>query len=71
MGFENGFHGNSIHTLSASDRAANIQNIPTLDWPIAQFPKLKYPLAQYEHENRQEEDRCLENVNWIISDRKN
>ena len=28
-------------------------------WPRAPFPNIQYPMAQFEHENRAEEDRCL------------
>lgn len=60
LGFEDGYHGNSIGTLSCSDNKVNLQHIPTLNWPVAPFPQMKYPMAQFEHENRAEEDRCLE-----------
>lgn len=59
LGFENAYHGNSIGTLSCSDRTANVQNLPTFGWPRAPFPQMKYPMAEFEHENRKEEDRCL------------
>ena len=36
--------------------------MPTLDWPIAPFPRLQYPLEQYQQENRAEEDKCLAEV---------
>jgi adenosylmethionine-8-amino-7-oxononanoate aminotransferase len=52
LGFTNNFHGFSIGSLSCSDPDTNIQNAPTYDWPLAQFPQLKYPYADYEHENR-------------------
>ena len=41
-----------------------------MDWPIAPYPRLRYPYADHEHENRQEEDRCLESVRRIIGQRK-
>lgn len=37
-------------------------DIPSLDWPIAPFPRLKYPLEDFVKENQQEEARCLEEV---------
>jgi adenosylmethionine-8-amino-7-oxononanoate aminotransferase len=40
LGFENGYHGNSIGTLSCSDPATNLQKLPTFDWPRAPYPKL-------------------------------
>lgn len=38
LGFENGYYGNSIGTMSCSDERVNIQQVPTLDWPRAPFP---------------------------------
>jgi 4-aminobutyrate aminotransferase/(S)-3-amino-2-methylpropionate transaminase len=70
LGFKNGYHGNSIGTLSCSDSAANVQGVPTFDWPKAPFPEMKYPMAEYEHENRREEDRCLDEVRKIISSQR-
>jgi len=37
-------------------------DVPAFDWPVAPFPKLKYPLEEFTRENRQEEQRCLEEV---------
>lgn len=37
-------------------------DVPSFDWPIAPYPKLRYPLDQYARENAQEESRCLEEV---------
>lgn len=45
-------HSKAIHKL----------DIPSLDWPIAPFPRLKYPLEEFVKENQQEEARCLEEV---------
>lgn len=45
-------HSKVIHKL----------DIPSFDWPIAPFPKLKYPLEEFVQENAQEEARCLEEV---------
>jgi 4-aminobutyrate aminotransferase / (S)-3-amino-2-methylpropionate transaminase len=59
LGFENAYHGNSIATLSCSDPHVNLQQVPTFDWPVAPLPKLQYPIADFEHENNAEEDRCL------------
>ena len=66
LGFENGYHGNSFGTLSCSDPRVNLQEVPTFDWPRAPFPKIKYPMADYEHENKAEEDRCLDEIRSII-----
>lgn len=71
LGFENGYHGSSVGTLSCSDDRVNLQGVPTFDWPRAPFPKVQYPMAQFEHENRAEEDRCLEEIRNIIKQRRN
>ena len=34
-------------------------DIPTFDWPQAEFPNIKYPLHEYQRENDAEETRCL------------
>ncbi|XP_023792883.1 4-aminobutyrate aminotransferase, mitochondrial [Cyanistes caeruleus] len=49
-------HSKAIHKL----------DIPSLDWPIAPFPRLKYPLEDFVKENQQEEARCLEEVEDLI-----
>jgi 4-aminobutyrate aminotransferase/(S)-3-amino-2-methylpropionate transaminase len=66
LGFEHGYHGNSFGTLSCSDPRVNLQEVPTFDWPRASFPKMQYPMAQFEHENRAEEDRCLDEIRNTI-----
>lgn len=48
-------HSKIIHKL----------DIPSFDWPIAPFPKLKYPLEEFVQENAQEEARCLEEVRTL------
>lgn len=45
-------HSKAIHKL----------DVPSLDWPIAPFPRLQYPLEEFSRENEQEEARCLEEV---------
>lgn len=45
-------HSKPIHKL----------DIPSFDWPIAPFPRYKYPLEENERENKQEDERCLARV---------
>ena len=45
-------HSKPIHKL----------DIPAFDWPVAPFPRLQYPLDQFERENEAEEKRCLSEV---------
>lgn len=51
LGFDNSNHGNS--------QAA-------INWPKASFPQLRYPIAEHEHFNNAEEDRCLKEVERLI-----
>mgnify|MGYP001036353150 FL=1 len=66
VGFDNSHAGNTTGSLSFSATAANPNGLPAFPWPKAQFPQLKYPLAQFEHENAEEERRCLDNFKNII-----
>ena len=43
-------------------------DIPSFDWPAADFPQLKYPLEDNVEANAAEEARCLEQVQAIIDD---
>lgn len=66
LGFDNSHHGNSTACLSVSSTEANPNNLPAFPWPKAPFPQLQYPLAEFEHQNNAEEDRCLQEVENII-----
>lgn len=67
LGFDNSNHGQTTATLSCSSAEANPEGLPAFPWPKGEFPQLKYPLAKYEHENKAEEDRCLEGVKNAIA----
>lgn len=41
-------------------------DIPAFDWPIANFPKYKYPLEENERENAEEDEKCLAQVEDLI-----
>jgi 4-aminobutyrate aminotransferase/(S)-3-amino-2-methylpropionate transaminase len=49
-------HSKSIHKI----------DVPTLDWPIAPFPRLTYPLKDYVSKNNAEVKRCLQAVDQIF-----
>jgi len=44
--------------------------MPAFPWPKGEYPQLKYPLAKFEHENRAEEDRCIQVIKNIISTKR-
>jgi len=49
-------HSKPIHKL----------DIPSYDWPIAPFPRYKYPLEENNRENKKEDERCLARVRFLI-----
>lgn len=47
LSFAGGFHGRTMGTLSASrSKAIHKADVPHFDWPMASFPKYKYPLDE-------------------------
>ncbi|KAG7191354.1 uncharacterized protein KQ657_003526 [Scheffersomyces spartinae] len=67
MSFDKGFHGRLFGSLSTTrSKAIHKLDIPAFDWPKAPFPELKYPLSEFEAENRKEEERCLAEFERII-----
>merc|ERR1712002_380446 len=67
LSFKGCFHGRSIGLLSCShSRPIQGVDIPTLNWPKADFPKYKYPLHENVRENEAEDARCLAQVEELI-----
>ncbi|EGV62174.1 4-aminobutyrate aminotransferase [Yamadazyma tenuis] len=67
LSFDKSFHGRLFGSLSTTrSKAIHKLDIPAFNWPKAPFPSLKYPLDQFEAENRQEEDKCLSEFETII-----
>jgi 4-aminobutyrate aminotransferase/(S)-3-amino-2-methylpropionate transaminase len=60
LSFKSGFHGRLFGSLSATrSKAIHKIDIPAFDWPVADFPQIKYPLSEHAAENAAEEARCL------------
>uniref|UniRef100_A0A8I3ZZY2 4-aminobutyrate aminotransferase, mitochondrial n=1 Tax=Callithrix jacchus TaxID=9483 RepID=A0A8I3ZZY2_CALJA len=67
LSFMGAFHGRTMGCLATThSKAIHKIDIPSFDWPIAPFPRLSYPLEEFEKENQQEEARCLEEVEDLI-----
>uniref|UniRef100_A0A3B4YUQ6 4-aminobutyrate aminotransferase n=1 Tax=Stegastes partitus TaxID=144197 RepID=A0A3B4YUQ6_9TELE len=67
LSFMGGFHGRTLGCLATThSKVIHKLDVPSFDWPIAPFPKLKYPLEEFTRENAQEEARCLEEVEDLI-----
>lgn len=62
-----GYHGRTFGALALTHFKYIMKvDIPSLPWPIAPFPQYLYPLDQYEKENKEEDARCIEQVNLIF-----
>uniref|UniRef100_A0A8C6SAL7 4-aminobutyrate aminotransferase, mitochondrial n=1 Tax=Neogobius melanostomus TaxID=47308 RepID=A0A8C6SAL7_9GOBI len=67
LSFMGGFHGRTMGCLATThSKAIHKLDIPSLDWPIAPFPRLQYPLEEFTRDNAAEEARCLEEVEDLI-----
>lgn len=67
LSFQGAFHGRTLGVLSTThSKYIHKIDIPAFDWPIAPFPKYKYPLEENVRENQAEDDRCLAEVEDLI-----
>lgn len=67
LAFKGGFHGRTVGLLSCSNsRPIQGVDIPSLNWPKADFPVYKYPLEENVRENEEEDRRCLAQVEDLI-----
>lgn len=67
LSFHGAFHGRTLGSLSTThSNALYKMDIPSFDWPIAHFPKYKYPLDENERENRMEDEKCLAEVEELF-----
>lgn len=72
LSFKTGFHGRLFGSLSTTrSKPIHKIDIPAFDWPQAPFPMLKYPLAEHEAENAQEEQRCLDETERLLKEYHN
>lgn len=72
LSFKTGFHGRLFGSLSTTrSKPIHKIDIPAFDWPQAPFPVLKYPLSEHEAENAQEEQRCLDETERLLTEYHN
>jgi len=61
LSFRGAFHGRLFGSLSTTrSKPLHKLDVPAMNWPAVDFPKLKYPLAENKSHNDAEEKRCLE-----------
>ncbi|CAD6194491.1 unnamed protein product [Caenorhabditis auriculariae] len=71
LGFQGSFHGRSLCMLSVTrSKAIHKVDIPALDWPIAKFPRYKYPLKDNKEYNDAQDRECLKDVEEKIQEWK-
>ncbi|CAM4843188.1 unnamed protein product, partial [Rotaria magnacalcarata] len=71
MSFEGGFHGRTLGVLSCTHSIPiHKVDFPSFDWPVAPFPRYKYPLEENERENREEDERCLARIEELFHEYK-
>lgn len=67
LSFHGAFHGRTLGVLSTThSKYIHKIDIPSFDWPIASFPKYKYPLEDNVAENKKEDEKCLSEVQELI-----
>ncbi|KAI9915001.1 hypothetical protein PsorP6_007762 [Peronosclerospora sorghi] len=67
LSFQGGFHGRLMGCLSTThSKAIHKVDVPAFDWPVAPFPKLRYPRDIHQAANEAEEARCLDEVERLL-----
>lgn len=68
LSFKNAFHGRLFGSLSTTrSKEVHKLDIPAFQWPVAAFPQMKYPLEQHAAENEAEVERCIQQVDEILT----
>lgn len=68
LSFKGAFHGRTLGALATThSKYIHKIDIPSFDWPIASFPHYKYPLEENVRDNKEEDERCLAEVEDLIS----
>ena len=64
--FLGAFHGRTFGALSCThSKPIHKVDIPAFQWPIADYPRYKYPLASNQRDNAAEDQRCLAQVSFL------
>lgn len=67
LSFKGAFHGRTLGSLSTThSKYIHKIDVPAFDWPIASFPRYKYPLEDHVAENAADDARCLAEVEDLI-----
>jgi 4-aminobutyrate aminotransferase/(S)-3-amino-2-methylpropionate transaminase len=67
LSFKGGFHGRTLGTLATThSKPVHKMDIPTQDWPVANFPRYKYPLEENVAYNDKQDHDCLQEIEHLI-----
>ncbi|KAH8335268.1 hypothetical protein KR074_003378 [Drosophila pseudoananassae] len=67
LSFKGSFHGSTLGTLSTSHtNYIHKLDYPAFEWPVARFPKYKYPLDKNEAFNKKEDKDRLREVKELV-----
>lgn len=67
LSFKGAFHGRTFGVLATThSKAVHKVDVPSLDWPVANFPMYKYPYEDNLEYNKKQDDDCLQNVIEVI-----
>ncbi|RKO98123.1 hypothetical protein CXG81DRAFT_13370 [Caulochytrium protostelioides] len=67
MSFAKAFHGRTLASLSATrSKPIHKIDIPALNWPVAPFPEVQYPLEANAAANREAEDHALAETEHLL-----
>lgn len=67
LSFHGGFHGRTAASLACThSKYIHKIDVPLAKWPVADFPKYKYPLKEFTRENDAEDTRCLAMVEDMV-----
>lgn len=71
LSFTGSFHGRTFGALSSTrSKPIHKLDVAAMDWPVAPFPALRYPLHENTCVNKLEERRCLNILNTILYQQK-
>uniref|UniRef100_A0AC35TLR5 (S)-3-amino-2-methylpropionate transaminase n=1 Tax=Rhabditophanes sp. KR3021 TaxID=114890 RepID=A0AC35TLR5_9BILA len=71
LAFNGSFHGRSLAMLSCTrSKAIHKVDIPAMDWPIAPFPRYRYPLGENVDYNKKQDEVALAEVEKHFKERK-
>lgn len=67
LSFHGAFHGRTMGVLATThSKYIHKIDVPSFDWPIAHFPKYRYPLEENVEYNKKEDEKCLAEVEDLI-----